>query len=94
MALDYTIDAFRGTGYDGAGPLDLSYFKNIPNESVAYKALELVSNPSFILQLGKHHTEIEINDLKRAVYRSCIALGVPLPSRCAINARMLGVVVP
>ncbi len=94
MALNNTIAAFRGTGYDGKTKLDLSYFKDIPNESVANQALDLVSNPAFISQLKKQHTEVEINDLKRAVYRSCIAHGVPLPSRCVVNARMLGVIVP
>ena len=93
MSLDYKIDAFRGTGYDGSGPLDLAYFKQIPNESVAHKALELIANPSFIALLGKHHTEDEINDLKRAVYRACVKHSVAMPARCVVNARMLGIIV-
>lgn len=91
--MDRTIDAFRGTGYSGER-LDLSRFKNIKNESMAREALRYVANPAFLLQAGKVHTESEINDLKRAVYRGCIANGVALPSRCMIDARMLGVVVP
>lgn len=90
------IAAFRGTGYDPEemGPLDLVKLGTITNESTGVAALRLVSDPAFIHQLGVHHTEHEIADLRRAVFRGCIAHGVALPSTCIVQARMLGVVVP
>lgn len=92
--MSYEIDAFRGTGANLTGPLDLEHFADIPNASVATQAIDLIDNPAFIAQLTKFHTEKEINELKKAVYRACIAHGVPLPSDCIVNARMLGVIVP
>jgi len=74
--------------------LDLGYFKDLPNASAATKALDYVSDPSFIATIAPKHTEKEIADLKRAVYRACVAHGVPLPSRCVIEARLLDVIVP
>ena len=91
--MDRTIDAFRGTGFDGR-KLDIERMKKITSPSAAAQALDLVSNPAFIGQIGKLHSEKEINELKKAVYRAAITHGVALPSRCIVDARMLGVVVP
>lgn len=91
------VYAFMGNGLTpelAEGKLDLDYFTDIPNASVATKALDYVSNPSFIAMIVPHHSEKEIADLKRKVFRACIAHGVPLPSRCVIEARMLDVIVP
>lgn len=89
--------AFMGNGLTDEiveNGLDLDYFKDIPSAAVAVQALDCVSNPSFIATIAAKHTEQEVADLKRSVYRACIAHGVPLPSRCVIDARMLDVIVP
>jgi hypothetical protein len=91
------VYAFMGNGLTEdlvKNGIDLDYFVDIPSASVAVKALDYVSNPAFIAMLVPNHSEKEIADLKRKVYRSCIAYGVPLPSRCVIEARMLDVIVP
>jgi hypothetical protein len=96
MGNRYT-DVFRATGVDDeilSRGVKLDYFSNIPNASTAIEALDLVTNPAAIAMLGKVHTEEEIAQLKRSVYRACIAHGVALPSRAIVEARMLGVVVP
>lgn len=89
--------AFQATGLTDEileRGLDLDYFADIPNAHVAAQALDYVANPAFIEMIGKKHTEKEIADLKRKVYRACIAHGVPLPSRCVREARLLDVIVP
>lgn len=96
MGNRYT-DVFRGHGLDeelSAKGLDLRYFSHIPNASVAQDALDLVLNPAAIATLHKVHTETEIAQMKRSVFRACIQHGVALPSRAVVEARMLGVVVP
>ncbi len=92
--MSYETDAFRGTGLPDGALLDLSYFETIENVSVAEAALDLIDNPAFVLQLGKTKTEREIADLRRAVFRACIRLGVQLTSSAAMRARMLGIVIP
>jgi len=89
--------AFLGNGITDdlvESGIDLDYFKDIPNAHVAAQALDLIANPSFVRSIGRKHGEHEIADLKRSVYRSCIAYGVPLPSRCVIESRALGIIAP
>ena len=91
------VYAFQGNGLTPdliERGIDINYFTDIPNATVAVRTLDLVSDPSFIACLIPKHTEREIADLKRKVYRACIAHDVPLPSRCVIEARMLDVIVP
>jgi CRISPR/Cas system-associated endoribonuclease Cas2 len=91
--MDRTIDAFRGAGHDGS-QLDIEWMKKgLANKSVCQQALDHISNPAFVGSISKTLSEKDVNNLKRAIYRSCISHGIPLPSRCVINARMLGVVV-
>lgn len=94
---DRYIDAFRGSGIDDElmeKGLDIEYLTHIPNASVAHDALDLIMNPAAVALLGKHHTEPEINQIKRAIFRACITHDVPLPSAAAREARLLGVIVP
>jgi len=96
MGNRYT-DVFRATGLDEeviANGVKLDYFMNLPNASAAIEALDIVTNPAAVILLGKRHTESEINKLKKATYRACIAHGVAMPTRALIEARMLGIVLP
>jgi hypothetical protein len=94
---DRYTDVFRSSGLDEEtmkGGLSVAYFTSIPNASTATDALDIIMNPAAVALLGKVHTEEEINAMKRATFRSCIAFGVSLPSRAVVQARMLGVLVP
>lgn len=96
MGNRYT-DVFRATGIDDEvlrHGVKLDYFSNITNAGTANEALDLVMNPAAMALLGKAHTEEQLAQLRRSVFRACIAYGVSLPSRAIIQARMLGVVVP
>lgn len=84
-------DLLKGIAESG---LDIDYFLDIPNADVATRALDHVANPSFIATIAPHHSHEDIARLKRGVYRACITHGVPLPSRCVIEARGLDVIVP
>lgn len=91
------VDAFRGSGVDAdvlARGVDENYFANLPNASSAQDALDVLLNPAAVALLGKSLSESRLSQLKKTVYRQCIAHGVALPSRAVVEARMLGVVVP
>ena len=95
------VIAFQGNGLSdelideiAKSGLDIDYFLDIPNADIATRALDHVANPAFIATIAAHHSHADIAKLKRGVYRACIEHGVPLPSRCVIEARMLDVIVP
>jgi hypothetical protein len=88
------LDAFGLNHLPFDGKLDIEYFCDQPNASVARAALTFLEDGGNEIELHKRHTSSEVNRLWRSTFRACIAHGVPLSDNQKQYARMLGVVLP
>lgn len=76
------------------GKLDINYLLDIPNRSVAQKAIDFIDNQTNEIELSKRHTPQEMQRMWKGVLRACIAHGVPLSTNQATYAKVLGIVLP
>lgn len=76
------------------GPMDVEYFCDIPNASVARECLMFLEDGGNEITLHQRHTSSEVERMWRATFRACFAHDVPLSDNQKQYARMLGVVIP
>lgn len=84
---------FKGDLVDGE--IDVDWFCMIKSEGAARARLEFMRTPKNIFALRKRGYGGEpLNRMWKAVFRGCIAHGVPIPSELNHLASELGVIVP
>lgn len=88
------VNHFRRGGLPFDGPIDVDYFCDIPNEATARDALAVLSTPGIEVELNKRHPPSEVARLWKAMFRGCVAHGVPVPDHLKGYARRLGIVFP
>lgn len=88
----HPLDLFTGRHGRADGPIDLDHFMSITGPDIAFKRLYFMLDNE--TELHNHHTGVEIDRLWKAVYRGCIAYGVPIPDNQRGHAAILGVVTP
>lgn len=88
-------DALNAWGRDllaVEGKLDIGYLLDIPNQDIARRALDFMSNQINEIDLAKRHTPMEMQRMWKGVLRSAIAHDVPLTQNQATYAKVLGIV--
>ena len=90
------LDVFRdGTGLEPNQDIDVDWFVQIPNRSVARARLDFLRTPGNIFDLMKNgYGGQPLDRMWKAVYRACIGFGEPLPDYLDHHAESLGVIVP
>lgn len=76
------------------GPIDIEYLLDIPNRSIAQRALDFLDEQGNEIELSKRHSPADMQRMWRGVLRACIAHGVPLTPEQSTYAKVLGIVLP
>ncbi len=88
------IDALGLNYIPFEGRLDVDYFLDIPNRSVAERCLAFMHDQVNEIELAKRMTPPELKRMWLGTLRACIAHGVPLTPEDASYGKLLGVVMP
>jgi hypothetical protein len=88
------ISMFQGGPFGGApqGAIDLEAFEKITSADLAFKRLNWLRNYDVVLR--GFHAPSDMQRMWRAVFRSSLAYGSPIPTDMIPYARALGVVIP
>lgn len=87
----FTVMGLHHLAFDG--PMDVEYFCDIPNASVARDCLTFLEDGGNEISLHQRHTSSEVERMWRTTLRACLAHGVPISDSQKQYARMLGVVI-
>jgi hypothetical protein len=94
MPFDNALDAFGRSYIPFAGPIDIDYLLDIPNEDIARKALGFIDDRVNEIELYKRHSPQDVERMWRGVLRAAIGHGVPLREDQKAYAKQLGIVLP
>jgi hypothetical protein len=87
------LDLFR-SGIPFEGEIDVDWFVTIPNQQTAETRLRFLRTSRNIEELiSRGYGGEALDRMWKAVYRSCLVYGVPIPRAQHGHARELGVVI-
>lgn len=91
MAYVNHLDLFRA-GIPFEGDIDVEHFVTVRNEREAQDRLDFLRSRLVIAELMRRgYDGPALDRMWRAVYRGCLAYGVPVPGALHGHARLLGV---